>query len=153
MESGFNKVPCSIQPTVTVTLPKGFQVDTRGNKSPISLSNLFVNPNCLFFDVIFKQPTSIDYITFRNYYTNTITIQWLPLQGSWTDCVTDRTLMQNCHSEQGSQDNVILGPDELKSILRDATQLRIILKQPSFQWKEYNIYNLTCYSNHNKTDQ
>ncbi len=140
------KIPCTTQPPITVTLPKGFQVDGHGNKSVSSLSGLFSIPRCLFFDVIFKQATTIEYITFQNYYTSTITIDWLPngpIQ-TWNNSIIDYRLMKSCHSEQGAQENVILGPDEL-NIIEDAVQLRVILKQPSFQWKEYNIHDFSCY--------
>ena len=154
-ENGFSKISCSIEPVVIVTFPQGFTVDSKGNKLTTN-KVVKVRPKCLFFDVTFHQPSSINYITFRNHYTSTVSIRWISsdnetisgpdLLESWNVCLFDHPLMPNCHCEQGSQDDVILGPNDFCSTLQNVTRLRVILKQPSFHWKEYNIHNFTCYS-------
>ena len=143
-------IPCVVQSAMTVTLPQGFKVDLQGNKSVGVVPGL---QRFLCVDVTFDTAlTTIDYITFSNHYCNSVTIKWTSSDSmaadpsSWNTCLLDFKLMRNCHCEQGAQDNVVLGPDELRSVLRNVKHLRLTLKQPSFHWKEYNVYDLVFYS-------
>lgn len=142
--------PISLQAQRTVNVPmaKGTVVTTEGKCVP-SKRSISGWPNYQYLDVSLSQPSDIDFITFTNYYTCSVTVKWQSISNrdseNWNTCIENHILMKNCHCESGSEDNVVLGHSELKGSLKEVASLRIVMKQPSFMWKEYNILNLKCY--------
>ena len=147
------EVPCTIKPPVSLT------ATTTDDRSHVCTSlgpdsgSIRTPSGCQVIDVHMHSPTteSIQYITFQNYYTYSVTIkfQTRPVlgkrQSGWKTCVKDLKLMPNCHCEQGSQGGVILSEKQFLNSLDGVTQLRIILKQPSPHWREFGIRNLRCF--------
>lgn len=89
----------------------------------------------------------VTYISFRNFYTHTVSIKFLP-QGkglsqpeSWRYCLKNYVLMRSGpHSETGGQDwfNIEIN-------LSDVERLRLILRQPSSNWERFDISNIQLY--------
>ena len=103
---------------------------------------------CQVIDVILDNPASIKRISFRNYYTYTLTV--LAPRGrqydAWETCIKECQLMPACHYEAGGQDWCIIEDDEFIRPLADVKTLRLILKQPSSNWNTFGIKNFSCYS-------
>lgn len=57
----------------------------------------------------------------------------------WTVGLQSKILMPDPHTETGSQDLVIVSASESLVSLHDVTALRFILRQPSPNWKKFNI--------------
>lgn len=128
-------------------------------RSPVYLELPLTHPpvdhmirfGCQVIDVVVSTPSSIECLAFQNYYTHSITIKFViagrstsdPM--SWQYCIKDRVLMPQCHCEIGSQQRFIIGNKEFQQQLSNIQQLRIILKQPSSNWKSFGINDLTLY--------
>lgn len=61
----------------------------------------------------------------------------------------NKVLMPDPHTESGSQDLVIVPAQESLVSLHDVTALRFILRQPSPNWKTFNIEDIAV-RNQNK---
>ena len=100
-------------------------------------------------EITHSSPPTIDRIVFRNYYTHTISIKYHSADESsslpWKHCLREKTLMSSCHCEEGSQDwfsfKLTTVGDEGR-----VKNLRLVLRQPSCNWNEFSIRDLTIYS-------
>ena len=109
---------------------------------------------CQVVDVTLRNHTSlpIRYLVFKNRYTYSITVKYLQRTTSltsppqWVVCVQNHILMPNCHCEQGSQSWNVLTVSKEDKTLNEITRLRLILRQPSPQWKEFGVDHVTCYT-------
>ena len=54
--------------------------------------------------------------------------------------------MPNCHCERGSQSFVVLSKAHFGTPLENASCLRLILRQPSPDWRQFGIRDLKIYS-------
>ena len=57
----------------------------------------------------------------------------------WTISVQNKLLMPDPHTETGSQDVIVINATESLVSLHDVTALRFILRQPSPNWKTFNV--------------
>ena len=57
----------------------------------------------------------------------------------WTISVQNKILMPDPHTETGSQDVIVINATESLVSLHDVTALRFILRQPSPNWKTFNV--------------
>ena len=152
MENDLIMLPCIIQPHILKLPPSSKFKTQRSSNATLNIRDNEDRPMCRVLDVVMETITSIDYITFSNYYTHTITIKWLPSgldpsnMDSWKNCIQNLKLMTNCHCEHESQNWIVLGKEDFEDVLMNVKQLRVILKQPSVNWKEYGIQQFACYS-------
>ena len=152
MEDDLIKIPCIMQPHILKLPPSSKFKTQRSSNATLNIQDNEDRPMCHVLDVVMETITSIDYITFSNYYTHTITIKWLPSDldpsnmDSWKNCIQNLKLMTNCHCEHESQNWIVLGKEDFEDVLMNVKQLRVILKQPSVNWKEYGIQQFACYS-------
>ena len=148
------EVSCSVKPAVYLTVNPVAGVGG-AHSGTVELSG--ARSGCQVVDVHIHNPIpeTIEYVTFRNYYTYSITIQFRAKDVSgrvsgintdpWQLCIRDFQLMPNCHCEQGAQDWVVLSKKQFLNNLDDVTVLRMILKQPSPHWKEFGIQEFRCF--------
>lgn len=110
---------------------------------------------CSILDLSFHEPVIIKEIRFRNYYTCYVSllVKKVPAEKDvknrdllpWQVSVKSFILMEDPHCEQNSQDIVAINMKESIVLWSGVVQLRIILKQPSFQWKKFGIKDLTIF--------
>ena len=155
------EVSCAIKPAVYLTVSTtggGGGADSCTLDSAHGIRNGVRPSGCQVVDVHIHSPVPemIEYITFRNYYTHSITIlfrskalskEYSDNTGtkSWRLCVRDFQLMKNCHCAQGGQNWVILSQKQFLNNLTNVKQLRMILKQPSPHWREFGIRDFRCF--------
>ena len=152
------EVSCSVKPAVYLTVrgaaAAGASDSDTGHKTRPS--------GCQVVDVVIHSPIpeKIGCITFRNYYTHTITLKYCAGQNSnsnhsstasstksqWRMCIREQQLMPNCHCERGGQAVVVLDGTNFHRPLNHVRSLRFILKQPSPCWLEFGIRDLHCYT-------
>ena len=81
-------------------------------------------------------------VVFRNFYTFSITLLHKTfLEDNWTVCIKEKRLMQHSGSERGSQDVVILNKEH-GCLAEKPYNLKMILKQPCTNWRDFGICNL-----------
>jgi len=81
-------------------------------------------------------------VVFRNFYTFSITLlHKTSAEDNWTVCIKEKKLMQHSGSERGSQDVVILNKEH-GCLAEKPCSLRMILKQPCKNWRDFGICNL-----------
>jgi len=102
---------------------------------------------CKIIDVSFHCPDSkwrLYSVTFRNFYSSSVSILYkLSLECDWTTCFKEKKLMPHNGSERGSQDVVVLNRDHC--CLADSPAiLRVVLKQPCENWKDFGLHDLKC---------
>lgn len=81
-------------------------------------------------------------VTFRNFYSYSVSLFYKSsLAYEWTTCLKEEKLMSHSGSERNSQDVVVLTREH--SCLADKpSHLRIVLKQPCENWKDFGICDL-----------
>ncbi len=57
----------------------------------------------------------------------------------WSVSIQNKLLMPDPHTETGSQDVVVISATESLVSLHDVTALRFLLRQPSPNWKSFNV--------------
>uniref|UniRef100_A0A8D2ZYH2 Nicolin 1 n=1 Tax=Scophthalmus maximus TaxID=52904 RepID=A0A8D2ZYH2_SCOMX len=93
----------------------------------------------------FGKPASIEEITFKNYYTASVTVRLLrrgPGQeapAKWCTALRDLPLMDNPHTERGSQDYCTIHRTQMKAEPDHVVSVRLILRQPSSAWLTFSI--------------
>ena len=81
-------------------------------------------------------------VVFRNFYTFSLTLLYKTSpEDNWTACIKEKKLMQHSGSERGSQDVVILNKEH-SCLAEKPCKLRMILKQPCTNWRDFGICNL-----------
>lgn len=154
------EVSCAVKPAVYLTVSGsagGGRAHSGAVDSGHGIGNGLRPSGCQVVDVHIHSPVpeTIEYITFRNYYTYSITILLHSKDlssddsgtKSWRLCVRDFQLMENCHCAQGGQNWVILSQKHFLNNPTNVKQLRMILKQPSPHWKEFGIRDFRCFRN------
>lgn len=63
----------------------------------------------------------------------------------WTISLQSKILMPDPHTESGSQDLIIIPASESLVSLHDVTALRFILRQPSPNWKTFNVEEIKVF--------
>ncbi|OCT85634.1 nicolin-1 [Xenopus laevis] len=109
-------------------------------------------PGVYVIDVTFpkNQPVDVQEITFKNYYTAFLSVKIQQKRPSesvacpavWHTCIRNLRLMPNPHTEEGSQDYVSLHRHQMLCDTDHVTSLRLILRQPSPIWLNFNLEEL-----------
>ena len=129
------------------------------NISPSSNANIAPSPCLVYIDVTFisgeKSAAAIveaaaavladplrydDVLTFRNYYTSSITIlQQSSAASRYVPLLENRKLMKSAYCEEGSQSWCVIHFNEFNSNFIRGKPIRIILNQPGSMWKMFEI--------------
>eukprot|EP01036_Dinobryon_divergens_P036075 gene36075-46894_t len=81
-----------------------------------------------------------DVLTFRNYYTSSISILQLSSASSkYVPILENRKLMTNAYCEEGSQSWCVIHFTEFNSNFVRGKPIRIIMNQPGSMWKVFEI--------------
>ena len=152
------EVSCAVKPAVYLTVSTSGGVGGADSGTAHGIRSKLRPSGCQVVDVHIHSPAPdmIEYITFRNYYTHSITILFRSKDlsndysddtgtKSWRLCVRDFQLMKNCHCAQGGQNWVILNQKHFLNNPTNVKQLRMILKQPSPHWREFGIRDFRCF--------
>jgi hypothetical protein len=104
-----------------------------------------IKSGCQVIDIVTSTDAIIDCITLTNHYTHKLLIKYLDVQtassSKWKTCMEEKTLMPDCHSEVGSQSRFSYKLQLVKRI----KSLRLILRQPSLNWNEFGVHDVTLY--------
>ncbi|BFZ10818.1 hypothetical protein BsWGS_13857 [Bradybaena similaris] len=135
------QLSCTIKPPITLT------IDSKSTSS-----------GCKIIDVIFPTivNTEIGEVRFKNYYVAFITLkakvkmaQQNPQEKSsdlsWRTAIHNFRLMPDAHTETGAQDNFSFTKKQFQCDMNNVISLRIILHQPSPQWKEFKVEDLKLF--------
>lgn len=99
----------------------------------------------------FGKSVNIEEITFKNYYTAYVTLRLLrkiPGQeapAKWTTALRDLPLMDNPHTERGSQDYFSVHRTQMQVEPDHVMSVRFILRQPSSAWLTFNLEEIKIY--------
>ncbi|XP_013854909.1 nicolin-1 isoform X2 [Austrofundulus limnaeus] len=97
------------------------------------------------------RPVSIEELTFKNHYTAYLTVRLLrrsPEQGGlarWCTAVRDLPLMDNPHTEGGSQDYYSLHRTQMQEKPDHVVTVRLILRQPSSAWLTFSLEDIRVF--------
>ncbi|CAF0950264.1 unnamed protein product [Brachionus calyciflorus] len=100
---------------------------------------------CKMFDIFLKDTFRFDEIKFQNFYTGYITIKVKErfskdTNNEWKLILKRYKLMANVHGETGANQIFTISKDMfLDKDVNNISQLRFILQQPSFYWKDFGI--------------
>lgn len=139
------ELPCVVNPPVFVS------VDEAGDGRP---------SGCQLVDLKVQRHAAVVNISFQNYYTCSLSVLACDSGGGvrggggggggeeWRVCVGRLELMPDCHSEQGGEDCVVLNMQNLPGggHLEGPVCLRLVLRQPSQNWREFGVRDLKCYT-------
>lgn len=90
-------------------------------------------------------------VTFRNFYSYSVSLLYkCSPESEWTICYNERRLMPHSGSERGSQDVIVLNREH-NCLADKPSNLRIVLKQPCENWKEFGLCDLKCVGITNST--
>ncbi|KAM8914742.1 nicolin-1 isoform 3-T3 [Spinachia spinachia] len=93
----------------------------------------------------FGKPVDIEEITFKNYYTAYVTVRLLrrspghEAPAKWCTALRDLPLMDNPHTEGGSQDYCSVHRAQMQVEPDHVTSVRLILRQPSSAWLTFSL--------------
>eukprot|EP00831_Metopus_contortus_P026400 TRINITY_DN22481_c0_g1_i1.p1 TRINITY_DN22481_c0_g1~~TRINITY_DN22481_c0_g1_i1.p1 ORF type:complete len:204 (-),score=28.94 TRINITY_DN22481_c0_g1_i1:66-677(-) len=107
-----------------------------------------------YIEALFAKPGFLSYIVFQNFYTYSITVKqgFLASETSstytWKTVLRNYKLMKNPHFEGDAQDWHIIKTEQFNSKYdrKNLKVLRIFLIQPSPNWVNFTIRNLSCFS-------
>lgn len=106
-------------------------------------SPLEQDPKCQAIDVLFKEPTSVGEIKLQNYYTAYINVLMrMENHRNWETMIDHEQLMPFAHFETGSRWYFGFYP---KTEWNNVTEIRIVLRQPSPNWKRFGVENLRIF--------
>ncbi|XP_060925770.1 nicolin-1 [Limanda limanda] len=97
----------------------------------------------------FGKPVSIEEISFKNYYTASVSVRLLrrgPGQeapAKWCTALRDLSLMSNPHTEGGSQDFYSIHRTQMREEPDHVVSVRLILRQPSSAWLTFSLEDIT----------
>ncbi|KAJ0069100.1 hypothetical protein NL108_017832, partial [Boleophthalmus pectinirostris] len=93
----------------------------------------------------------IEEISFKNYYTAYVTVRLLrkiPGQetaAKWATALRDLALMDNPHTEGGSQDYCSIHRAQMQVVPDHVMSVRFILRQPSSAWLNFNLEEIKIF--------
>ncbi|XP_031424406.1 nicolin-1 isoform X2 [Clupea harengus] len=139
-------------------------------KTPVSLQigdtvTDTLRPGVYITDIVFPngKPIKIQEMLFKNYYTAFLSVRLLRREdghqdgaaaaAKWVTCVRNLPLMANPHTEAGSQDYFSLFRQQMLVEPDDVTSVRLILRQPSSAWLNFNIEEIKIYECANEDAQ
>ena len=83
-------------------------------------------------------------VTFRNFYSYSVSLLYkFSPECEWTTLSEEKRLMPHSGSERGSQDVVVLNTENC-CLVNKPSNLRIVLKQPCENWKDFGLCDLKC---------
>eukprot|EP01065_Artemidia_motanka_P011309 TRINITY_DN16071_c0_g1_i1.p1 TRINITY_DN16071_c0_g1~~TRINITY_DN16071_c0_g1_i1.p1 ORF type:complete len:215 (+),score=21.73 TRINITY_DN16071_c0_g1_i1:79-645(+) len=104
-------------------------------------------PCSVYIDLTLRAPGKVSFLTFRNYFTYSISVSHREEQGgeNWRTVLSDYVLMSDPHSEHDAQKWTCI--DVFKEFHRTfdcfhVHRLRIHLKQPSPNWLSFTLHNI-----------
>ncbi|XP_065808397.1 nicolin-1 isoform X1 [Labrus bergylta] len=99
----------------------------------------------------FGKPVNVEEITFKNYYTAYLTVRLLrrgPGQeapAKWFTALRDLPLMDNPHTERGSQDYYSVHRTQMQVDPDQVLSVRLILRQPSSAWLAFSLEEIRIF--------
>ncbi|KAK9529694.1 hypothetical protein VZT92_013772 [Zoarces viviparus] len=99
----------------------------------------------------FGKPVHIKDITFKNHYTASVTVRLLrrsPGQeapAKWCTALRDLPLMENPHTEGGSQDYCSVHRAQMQVEPDHVISVRLILRQPSSAWLTFSLEDISIF--------
>ncbi|XP_072308955.1 nicolin-1 [Eucyclogobius newberryi] len=99
----------------------------------------------------FGKSVNIEEICFKNFYTAYVTVRLLrkiPGQeapAKWATALRDLALMDNPHTEGGSQDYCSIHRTQMQVVPDHVMSVRFILRQPSSAWLNFNLEEIKIY--------
>ncbi|XP_038157725.1 nicolin-1 [Cyprinodon tularosa] len=99
----------------------------------------------------FEKPVNIEEITFKNYYTAYITVRLLRRAAGqngptkWCTALRDLLLMDNPHTETGSQDYFSIHRKQMLVEADHVVSVRLILRQPSSGWLNFSLEEIKIF--------
>ncbi|XP_033822230.2 nicolin-1 [Periophthalmus magnuspinnatus] len=99
----------------------------------------------------FGKSVNIEEISFKNFYTAYVTVRLLrkiPGQeaaAKWTTALRDLALMENPHTEGGSQDYSSIHRAQMQVVPDHVMSVRFILRQPSSAWMNFNLQEIKIF--------
>jgi hypothetical protein len=91
---------------------------------------------------------NLEYITFKNYYTSSITIM-AKLEYNWKYILTDYKLMENSDCEEDAERVIMIHKSKLTLTgvdLSKLEKLRIFIMQPSLIFLNFKLYNFKLFT-------
>ena len=106
-----------------------------------------IKTGCKVLDVDLNPPSDVHVVKFRNYYTHTVSVLFRSVGCStWSLAMRECVYMSGgCHCDQGGQSWVVLDDKHFLTELENVVQIRLLLKQPSPNWREFSVEQLTLY--------
>uniref|UniRef100_A0A1A8N5R0 Nicolin 1 n=1 Tax=Nothobranchius rachovii TaxID=451742 RepID=A0A1A8N5R0_9TELE len=136
---GREPVSCMVKPPVQLHIR-----DSKAEPVPSGVCVVDVTPHS-------GKPISIEEITFKNFYTAYLTVRLLrrssALEGpaKWCTAVKDLPLMDNPHTEGGSQDYFSIHRTQMQMEPDHVVSVRLILRQPSSAWLTFNLEEIQIF--------
>ncbi|XP_042350426.1 nicolin-1 [Plectropomus leopardus] len=99
----------------------------------------------------FGKPVNIEEITFKNYYTAYLTVRLLrrspghEAAAKWSTALRDLPLMDNPHTEGGSQDYCSIHRTQMQVEPDHVVSVRLILRQPSSAWLTFSLEDIKIF--------
>ncbi|KAK5873217.1 hypothetical protein PBY51_013848 [Eleginops maclovinus] len=99
----------------------------------------------------FGKTVNIDEISFKNHYTASVSVRLLrtaPEQeapAKWVTAVRDLPLMENPHTEGGSQDYCCIHRTQMQVDPDHVISVRLILRQPSSTWLSFSLEDIRIF--------
>ncbi|XP_008319004.1 nicolin-1 [Cynoglossus semilaevis] len=99
----------------------------------------------------FGKTINIQEITFKNYYTASVTVRLLrkkpghEAMAKWCTALRNLVLMENPHTEVGSQDYCSISRSKMEVDPDHVTCVRLILRQPSSNWLTFSLDDVQLY--------
>ncbi|XP_065830364.1 nicolin-1-like isoform X1 [Oscarella lobularis] len=101
---------------------------------------------CAAIDVSVRgEPVEIDSISFRNFYTASVTVKVRTMEEKSRDEVPYKTLVKNFilmpqpHCEQGGQNFYRITPSQMLFCPKNVLEVRLIMHQPSHCWANFGL--------------
>ncbi|KAM4612713.1 nicolin-1 [Polymixia lowei] len=127
---------CTIKPPVNLQIGDGKSETSRSGVSVVDIT------------FPFGKAVNIEDISFKNYYTASVTVRLLrrnPEQevcAKWITALRDLVLMDNPHTEGGSQDYYSVHRSQMQVEPDHVVSVRLILRQPSSAWLTFNLEDI-----------
>ena len=118
---------------------------------PISVSGVVkegVMPCPAYISIVSQKLEKLEYLIFQNYYVSSISILQQTREGKWVSILSDFRLTNFPHFENDAENWYIIPSSFFNEnfIPSYFKELRISLSQPSPNWKNFNLKNISCYT-------
>lgn len=118
---------------------------------PITISGVVKEgalPCPTYISIATEKPEKLEYILFQNFYVSSINILQLTREGRWITILSDFKLIQSPHFENDAENWCIIPSTFFNENFLSGyfKEIRIYMIQPSPNWKEYSLKNISCYT-------